>query len=128
MGREEVPHVEGRILAHEDDVEEGERDRACLVEVEMDVGTLHREPAGGAVRDGAVDEQVLRFAVVLRVAAPLPFELERERGVLVDQRAAHRVHDVEDAQRCHRAAMLADARGWTNRPGSAVSPAALAQR
>ena len=56
----------------------------------------------GGVRDGALDEQVLRLAVVLLVSALLPLELEREGGVLVDEDPAHRVHDVEEAERRHR--------------------------
>ena len=99
VGGEEVRHVEGRILAHEDDVELGERrdprSRAG------GSGPRRARPCSAAYGARAVRRgrrRGPRLAVVLLVAATLALEQEDEGGVLVEQDPAHRIHDVEEAQ------------------------------
>src|SRR5262245_39362946 len=93
--------------------------------MEVDGGALDLDAANGGVRHRALDEQVLRLAVVLLVPATLPFELEGEGGVLVLEDPAHRVHHVEEAEGRHRR----NASGAPQlEPTLRVAPAALALR
>src|SRR5207249_2463027 len=101
---EVVGEVEGRVIAHDDDVEPDERNRALLVERAGRIGApgVHPPDAGDGPR--LLGEQVFDAAVVLPVAPLLALEHEREGGVLVDQDAREGIHHVEDAEgrRRHR--------------------------
>src|SRR5262249_42345449 len=82
--------------------------------MEVDGGALDLDAANGGVRHRALDEQVLRLAVVLLVPATLPLELEGEGGVLILEDPAHRVHHVEEAEWRHR-------RGGGGAPGAGAT-------
>src|SRR5580704_9732367 len=94
MRRGDVGHVEGRVLAHQHDVEPGEVELLELAEAVMiAVAAEHFERPAAGIETAIAQGQRLRQVVVQRMAARL-----REGRIRVDVDRVDRIHLDRDGE------------------------------
>ena len=99
MRRRDIGHVEGRVLAHQDDVHGGEIDAfGCAERRVTTFFAPHRQPACASQYAAVMEHQILGQVVVQRVAPALRLQGEDEGRVGVDVDVFDRVHLNRDGK------------------------------
>ena len=93
--------IEGRVFAHEDDMEILQRAHGGFAQLVVRNGAGDSQWPKTAVGRAATDEEVVQFHVIDFVPAPLRFEHQDKRCVLVNIDFFNGVHDDPDLQRSH---------------------------
>src|SRR5206468_10644581 len=101
MGRKEKPHIEWRILTHEDDVKVLKS--ACFEFAELIMGcpALDVNPARTPAWGSTPDEQIVQFHVTDFMIPLLCFEQQDKSRVFVDVDFFNGVHHDPDSKRPH---------------------------
>ncbi len=101
MRCKEKAHVERRIFTHQNRVEIFQRSGRAFFKLEMRRRARHSDCGKAPERSAAANKQIGQFHVTELMPAPLRFQHQHERGVLIDIDSIDGVHDDADSKPSH---------------------------